>query len=129
MITTPTSGPPSLAYSVFDGPLNTVVTDVAPYVRSIAAYDLALETHRGKLQGSSQGSASGAGSKRARTTRAARSALEGGKRQLTRRERWFDPNFDLGLALQTAGDWPRVEAALAETRLHSPDLDIQMQME
>lgn len=129
MITTPTSGPPSLAYSVFDGPLNTVVTDVAPYVRSIAAYDLALETHRGKLQGSSQGSASGAGSKRARTTRAARSALEGGKRQLTRRERWFDPNFDLGLALQTAGDWPRVEAALAETRLHSPDLDIHMQME
>ncbi|KAI4722159.1 P-loop containing nucleoside triphosphate hydrolase protein [Aureobasidium sp. EXF-10727] len=131
MMTTPTAGPPSLAYSVFDGPLKTVVTDVIPYVRSIAAYDLALETHRGKLQGSSQGSTSGggAGSKRARTTRAARSALEGGQRQLTRRERWFDPSFDLELALRTAGDWPRVEGEIAETRLHSPGLDTSMQME
>ncbi|KAG9590259.1 P-loop containing nucleoside triphosphate hydrolase protein, partial [Aureobasidium melanogenum] len=131
MMTTPTSGPASLAYSVFDGPLQTVVTDVAPYVRSIAAYDLALETHRDKLQGSSQGSTGGggAGSKRARTTRAARSALEGGQRQLTRRERWFDTAFDLELALRTAGDWPRIEASIAETRLHSPGLETSMQME
>ncbi|KAG9841960.1 P-loop containing nucleoside triphosphate hydrolase protein, partial [Aureobasidium melanogenum] len=131
MMTTPTNGPASLAYSVFDGPLQTVVTDVAPYVRSIAAYDLALETHRDKLQGSSQGSTSGsgAGSKRARTTRAARSALEGGQRQLTRRERWFDTAFDLELALRTAGDWPRIEASIAETRLHSPGLDTSMRME
>lgn len=131
MMTTPTSGPASLAYSVFDGPLQTVVTDVAPYVRSIAAYDLALETHRDKLQGSSQGSISGggAGSKRSRTTRAARSALEGGQRQLTRRERWFDSNFDLELALRTAGDWPRVESDIAETRLHSPELDTSMQID
>lgn len=131
MMTTLTSGPASLAYSVFDGPLQTVVTDVAPYVRSIAAYDLALETHRDKLQGSSQGSTSGtgAGSKRARTTRAARSALEGGQRQLTRRERWFDSSFDLELALRTAGDWPRVEGEIAETRLQSPGLDTSMQMD
>ncbi|KAI4739203.1 P-loop containing nucleoside triphosphate hydrolase protein [Aureobasidium sp. EXF-12298] len=125
MMTTPTPGPPSLAYSVFDGPLKTVVADVAPYVRSIAAFDLALETRRGMLQGSSQGSTggSGAGIKRARTTRAARSALEGGQRQLTRRERWFDPAFDLALALRTAGDWPRVESEIAEARLHSPGFD------
>ncbi|KAI5205101.1 P-loop containing nucleoside triphosphate hydrolase protein [Aureobasidium subglaciale] len=124
MMTTPTSGPPSLAYSVLDGPLKTVVSDVAPYVRSIAAYDLALESYRDMLQGSSQNSASGgggAGTKRARTTRAARSALEGGQRQLTRRERWFDPSFDLELALRTAGDWPRVEDTFAEARLHSPE--------
>jgi DNA polymerase III delta prime subunit len=125
MMTTPTPGPPSLAYSVFDGPLKAVVTDVAPFVRSIAAYDLALETQRGKLQGSSQGSTAegGAGSKRPRKTRAARSALEGGQRQLTRRERWFDPAFDLELAMRTAGDWPRVEGALAEARLQNPGLD------
>ncbi|KAI5251340.1 P-loop containing nucleoside triphosphate hydrolase protein [Aureobasidium subglaciale] len=124
MMTTPTSGPASLAYSVFDGPLRTVVNDVAPYVRSIAAYDLALESYRDMLQGSSQNSASGggAGAKRARTTRAARSALEGGQRQLTRRERWFDPNFDLELALRTAGDWPRVENTIAEARLRSPEV-------
>jgi DNA polymerase III delta prime subunit len=130
MMTTPTPGPPSLAYSVFDGPLKTVVTDVAPFVRSIAAFDLALETQRGKLQGSSQGSVNGggAGSKRARTTRAARSALEGGQRQLTRRERWFDPSFDLELAMRTAGDWPRVEGELAEARLHSPGYDGFIQM-
>lgn len=130
MMTTPTPGPPSLAYSVFDGPLKTVVTDVAPYVRSIAAFDLALEARRGMLQGSSQGSTGGggAGSKRARTTRAARSALEGGQRQLTRRERWFDPAFDLNLALRTAGDWPRVEDDIAEARLHSPGFDGFIQM-
>ncbi|KAG9946677.1 P-loop containing nucleoside triphosphate hydrolase protein, partial [Aureobasidium melanogenum] len=130
MMTTPTSGPATLAYSVFDGPLQTVVTDVAPYVRSIAAYDLALETHRDRLQGSSQGSTGGgAGSKRIRTTRAARSALEGGQRQLTRRERWFDPSFDLELAMRTAGNWPRVESSIAETRLYSPGLDSSMQIE
>lgn len=130
MMTTPTPGPPSLAYSVFDGPLKTVVTDVAPYVRSIAAFDLALEARRGILQGSSQGStgSGGAGTKRSRTTRAARSALEGGQRQLTRRERWFDPAFDLQLALRTASDWPRVEGDIAEARLHSPGFDGFIQM-
>lgn len=130
MMTTPTPGPPSLAFSVFDGPLKTVVTDVAPYVRSIAAFDLALEARRGILQGSSQGSTGGggAGTKRSRTTRAARSALEGGQRQLTRRERWFDPAFDLQLALRTAGDWPRVEGDIAEARLHSPGFDGFIQM-
>lgn len=131
VFSTPTPGPPSLTYSILDGPLRTVVTDVAPYIRSIAAYDLALEEHRGKLHGSSQGSTSGsgAGSKRARTTRAARSALEGGQRQLTRRERWFDPNFDLELALRTAGDWPRAENAIAEARMHSPGFDTHMQVD
>jgi hypothetical protein len=131
IMSTPTSGPPSMIYSVLDGPLHTVVTDVAPYIRSIAAYDLALESYRLKLQGSSQGSGSGggAGVKRARTTRAARSALEGGQRQLTRRERWFDPNFDLDLAMRTAGDWPRFEEKIVAASLQSPDADSQMQVD
>lgn len=68
--------------------VSVVAADIAPYIRSIAAYDLRLERYRDELSGvSSQGSTK----RKARTTRASRAALEGGNKSQTRRERWF-PN-------------------------------------
>lgn len=48
-------------------------------------------------------------SKRLRTTRASRSALEGSSRAITRRERWFEAKtLEPSIVMRTAGlDWPR----------------------
>lgn len=93
-----------LQQSVFDGPLEPIATDIAPYVRSIVHFDLALAEQREALGG-------GKSAKRARTTRAARSALEGGQRASTRRERWFPKQLDLEAVLSTAGEgWPKMLA-------------------
>lgn len=73
--------------------------DIAPYVRSIASYDLELERQRDEVF-SSQG-------KKTRTTRAARAAAEGGDKASTRRERWFTGNLDLQAVLATGNNWPQ----------------------
>lgn len=96
-----TSNP--LTPSSFDRPFGILTTDLAPYVRSIAAYDERLEARRLRLSGLlSAGGGAGSG-KRVRTTRASRSALEGGKRETTRRERWFGKRLNLDLVLATGG--------------------------
>ena len=82
-----------LTTSALDAPLAQLATDTAPYIRSIARYDLALIE---ALSGSG-------GARRARTTRSARSALEGGNRSAVRRQRWFGPHLDLHAVLETAG--------------------------
>ncbi|KAF2762641.1 hypothetical protein EJ05DRAFT_506343 [Pseudovirgaria hyperparasitica] len=87
---------------IVDRPLSLVVVDVAPYVRSIAAADLKLEAARLRL--SNLLSEGGRATKRARTTRASRSALEGGARETTRRERWFHKDLNLTAVLKTAGE-------------------------
>ncbi|KAI4124468.1 MAG: hypothetical protein LQ338_004786 [Usnochroma carphineum] len=86
--------------STFEQPISIVVSDVAPYVRSIVSYDLRLEEQRRQLDLASQ---SGRDGKRARTTRASRAALEGGSKANTRRERWFPGIADLGAVLRTGG--------------------------
>ncbi len=97
---------PGLAQSVFDGPLKPITTDIAPYVRSIVQYDFALAEQRERLDGLLN---EGRTAKRARTTRAARSALEGSQRASTRRERWFGKDLDMHAVLATAGKyWPRM---------------------
>ena len=97
------SSGPALAQSAFDGPLSLIATDLAPYVRSIAQYDQALAEQRERLTSDGRSAA-----KRARTTRAARSALEGGQRASTRREKWFPGALDLDAVLATGGrSWPR----------------------
>ncbi|KAM3422653.1 hypothetical protein BST61_g141 [Cercospora zeina] len=101
---------PGLQLSVFDGPLSNITVDLAPYVRSIVQYDLALEEQRERL-GLLDSTAAGGGGrvKRARTTRAARSALEGGQRGSTRKDRWFSKELDGAAVLATGGkDWPRL---------------------
>ncbi|EME86355.1 uncharacterized protein MYCFIDRAFT_172126 [Pseudocercospora fijiensis CIRAD86] len=98
---------PGLQQSAFDGPLSTITQDLAPYVRSIVQYDQALEEQRERLN---LITSEGRQAKRARTTRAARSALEGGQRSTTRRERWFTRDLDVQAVLNTAGrDWPKLE--------------------
>lgn len=72
-------------------------TEIGPYVRSIARFDLMLEQHRAEIAGPGH---------KARKTRASRSALEGGQRSQTRRERWFGPKISLTNLVDTAGkDW------------------------
>lgn len=102
--TQPVSHSYPLLASSFDREFSVTVLDLAPYVRGIAAYDLNLEAERLKL--SSLLSAGGRGTKKLRTTRASRSAVEGGRRETTRRERWFDKNVHLGNMLETGGrEW------------------------
>jgi hypothetical protein len=86
-----------------------LATDIAPYVRSIAASDLRLEQSRLKL--SNLISEGGTGGKKSRTTRAARAALEGGRKESTRRERWFRKELNYKGVLETAGaGWMEVSA-------------------
>lgn len=82
-----------------DLPRSVLATDIAPYVRSIAAFDSRLEQQRDELF-SSQG-------KKTRTTRAARAAAEGGDKASTRRERWFPADLDLVAILKTGNNWPQ----------------------
>ncbi|KAK4043844.1 hypothetical protein C8A01DRAFT_12647 [Parachaetomium inaequale] len=98
--------------SVFDRTLNLITLDVAPYVRSIVAYDSHLQKQRMKLSSLvSEGGRGAQGSKRMRTTRAALSALEGGSRSTTRGERWFKADINPYLVAKTAGEgWNGFEA-------------------
>ena len=103
-----------LAQSIFDGPLAPIATDMAPYVRSIVQYDIALEEQRERLNGLlADGDRRKA--KRARTTRAARSALEGSQRGSTRRERWLTKALDMPAVLATGGfEWPKAAVSVSE---------------
>ena len=83
-----------------EGPTSVVAIDIAPYIRSIVAFDQRLERQRENLTGGLQG-------KRIRKTRAARAALEGGSKANTRREKWFPERMDFDKVMQTAGKgWP-----------------------
>lgn len=88
--------------SSFDGPISSIVKDLAPYVRSIVSYDMRLEEHR--LQLNSQLAQNGRNGKRMRTTRASHAALEGGSKAHTRRERWFPVDTNYTLILQSGGN-------------------------
>lgn len=99
----------AMTASSFDRTFRIVVEDLAPYVRGIAAHDLRLE--QGRVQ-SSLVSEGGKQPKRQRTTRAARSALEGGRREDTRRERWFEKSLNLAAVMRTAGrEWAGMQLA------------------
>ena len=87
---------------MFDGTVRPITMDVAPYVRSIVAYDARLQKQRLKL--SNLISEGGRGPKRMRTTRAAMSALEGGSRSATRKEKWFSADLNTALVLRTGGE-------------------------
>ncbi|UKZ53007.1 hypothetical protein TrVGV298_006794 [Trichoderma virens] len=87
--------------SVFDRTMSLIVLDVAPWVRSIAAYEHQLMQRRLKL---SNLLSEGGKRKRMRTTRSAYSALEGGERRTTRRERHFGDCLSTQHVLRTGGD-------------------------
>lgn len=90
--------------SVFDRTMEMITLDVAPYVRSIVAYDQKLQKER--LSRSNLLSEGGNPKKRMRTTRAAYSAMEGGVRASTRREKYFTADINPILVMRTGGsDW------------------------
>lgn len=125
------TSPSYLGASVFDRPTSVVVLEAAPYVRGIVSGDERLRRERlsrsgaldpgsgNRLRRSTGGlgglaatggldaapAAAGTGAKRMRTTRSALSALDGGSRRETRRERWFAPwrGVDEELVRRTAG--------------------------
>ncbi|KAG9243708.1 hypothetical protein BJ878DRAFT_107931 [Calycina marina] len=93
----------SLIMSSFDRPMNILVTDLAPYVRSIVSYDMRLQQDRRQMNNLiSEG---GKKDKRMRTTRAALSALEGSVRTSIRKDRYFgwelNPQYVLKTGLQS----------------------------
>ncbi|KAK3301675.1 uncharacterized protein B0T15DRAFT_320928 [Chaetomium strumarium] len=120
-IATPdTSAPQPVSFldpSVFDRTLRLIALDVAPYVRSIVAYDSKLQEQRLKLSSlMSEGGRRSHGAKRMRTTRSALSALEGGSRTTTRGEKWFKANINPYLVAKTAGKgWDASQSQAEET--------------
>ncbi|KAL2020822.1 hypothetical protein VTK56DRAFT_7915 [Thermocarpiscus australiensis] len=100
--------------SVFDRTLKLITLDVAPYVRSIVAFDAQLQKQRLKL--SNLVSEGGRGAKRMRTTRSALSALEGGSRSTTRGGSWFKAELNPYLVAKTAGEgWNDFEPTVSGT--------------
>lgn len=97
-----TSAASYLDPSVLDRNMEPITLDVAPYVRSIVAYDQNLQQQRLRLSNLiSEGGRKGP--KRMRTTRAAYSALEGGSRKTTRADKWFKAELNPHLVMKTGG--------------------------
>lgn len=95
--------PPSthLDPSVFDRTTRLIVLDVVPWVRGIVEYDHKLMTDRIRL---SNILSEGGKRKRMRNTRSAYSALEGGERRTTRREKYFGDCLNTTFVRRTAGE-------------------------
>ncbi|ORY63452.1 uncharacterized protein BCR38DRAFT_436883 [Pseudomassariella vexata] len=99
----------NLDASVFDRNMKLLILDVAPYVRSIVAYDQRLQQER--LHRSNLVSKGGKPQKRIRTTRSAYSALEGASRASIRREQYFAADINPHLVIRTGGEgWDALAA-------------------
>ena len=86
--------------SVFDRTMNLIVLEVAPWVRGIVDFESRLMQDRHKL---SSLLSKGGKRKRMRTTRSAYSALEGGERGSTRKDRYFGDSLSTEEVMYTAG--------------------------
>jgi DNA polymerase III delta prime subunit len=86
--------------SVFDRTTNLIVLEVAPWVRGIVDFESRLMQDRQKLSNLLN---EGGKRKRMRTTRSAYSALEGGERRSTRRDRYFGDSLSTDAVMYTAG--------------------------
>jgi hypothetical protein len=104
--------PTAMELCSFDRTTALITEDLAPYIRSIVAYDMRLQQERAKL--SNLLSEGGRPGKKLRTTRAAMSALEGGTRKTTRRDRWFTGKVNTYYVMQT-GMQSWLDAAAVET--------------
>jgi len=105
--------PAAMELCSFDRTTPLITEDLAPYIRSIVAYDSRLQQERAKL--SNLMSEGGQRGKRARTTRSAMSAREGGTRKTTRKDRWFtakvNPYDVMRTGMQSWSDAAAVEAS------------------
>ncbi|KAI0166210.1 hypothetical protein GGR57DRAFT_445862 [Xylariaceae sp. FL1272] len=88
--------------SVFDRTMTIIGLDIAPYIRSIVAYDQRLQNDR-RVRSTLISEGGKPDKKRMRTTRAAMSALEGGARSSIRREKYFSADINPYLVLRTGG--------------------------
>ncbi|ODA77057.1 hypothetical protein RJ55_07575 [Drechmeria coniospora] len=112
--------------SVFDRTMKLILLDIAPWVRGIVAFDDQRMQERKKL---SNLLSQGGKTKRMRTTRSAYSALEGGERRLTRKERYFGHGVSTYMVMRTgAKSYPHdyvperpKEIVAEETMTSSPD--------
>ena len=118
-----------LEASVFDRTQTIITTDLAPYVRSIVSYDAKLQQERSRM--SNLLSEGGKNPKRMRTTRSAFSALEGGARSTTRRDRYFGEKLNPYLVLKTGlPSWLEAvssmstEPTVSSTRLSAEESDL-----
>ncbi|TGO33269.1 hypothetical protein BHYA_0256g00090 [Botrytis hyacinthi] len=100
----------------FDRTMNLIILDVAPYVRSIVSYEARLQKDRVRLSNlvSQNGGNIAPKPKRMRTTRAAMSALEGGTRSTTRKEKYFSQDINPYFVLRT-GSQSWLDAAISIT--------------
>ncbi|KAG5981907.1 hypothetical protein E4U55_002548 [Claviceps digitariae] len=98
--------------SVFDRTMRLIVVEVAPWVRGIVAFEHQLMQERQKL---SSLLSDGGTRKRMRNTRSAYSALEGGERRSTRKERYFGDALTTSLVMRTGGGQYWQEAVAAES--------------
>ncbi|KAL4944394.1 hypothetical protein BDV06DRAFT_210309 [Aspergillus oleicola] len=83
----------------FEHGKQSIAEDLSPCIRAIVAFDLRLEQYRRDLSRLLSGNESG--TKRMRTTRASRAALEGGNKAETRKERYFSSTFNVVRVLAT----------------------------
>ncbi|KAF2264748.1 hypothetical protein CC78DRAFT_218622 [Lojkania enalia] len=119
--TLPPNTPYNLNPSCFDRTFKLVIEDLAPFVRTIVTHELRLKDQ--KLRLSNLLSEGGPG-KRARSTRASRVALEGGKRETKRRENWFDKDLNRNLVMTTAGkSWSGLGAIAEDIEASSRTAD------
>ncbi|KGO39301.1 ATPase, AAA-type, core [Penicillium expansum] len=92
----------------FENGVAPITEDLAPYIRSIMAFDGRLQQYRERLFALTA-QEHGGGEKRSRTTRASRAALEGGDKASTRKERWFALDTPYYKVQGTAGpEWQHV---------------------
>ncbi|KAF2995663.1 hypothetical protein E8E13_001775 [Curvularia kusanoi] len=91
----------NLLATSLDRTFSLVTLDIAPYVRSIVAHEQVLEAQRIRL--GNLLSEGGGRVKRGRTTKASRTAMEGGERAAKRRERWFHRDLSFEAVMRTAG--------------------------
>jgi DNA polymerase III delta prime subunit len=120
-----------LIASSFDRTFQIITADLAPYVRSIVAYEHVREAERIKM---STLLSEGGTRKRPRTTRASRVAMEGGRRETKRRERWFDKELSFSSVMATAGSWAGLgslveEGEEEENRTRGSSVSTQTQQE
>ncbi|KAF2156953.1 hypothetical protein K461DRAFT_7850 [Myriangium duriaei CBS 260.36] len=119
-------------YTSILSPLPLLTTEIAPYVRAIAAHDFAREEQRRELYDALHGEE---GKGKMRRTRAARGAMEGKGRGGVRRERWWEAEIDVsgtaGAEMTAAGERMRMEMEEEKTRIEADERagDVEMSQE
>jgi len=107
-----------LFLSSLDREFRVIVEDIAPYVRDIAEGEIERDEEKARFALALGG---GQGGKKIRMTRASRTAVEGGRREEKRRDRWFSKDLNPRAVLETgakgfiSAKWAKAAEATVET--------------